>query len=112
MMYASAPAHFVPRFTYKNKFDQPRYADGSAKVMPYGLRVAEEILLRNYKADDAVVCCPDDLDTFVGLTTRSAPPFRAAFTRTFLGRRPARSTPLNRSESTFTPHSFVTSRRS
>ena len=28
MMYASAPARFVPRFTYKRKFEQPRYADG------------------------------------------------------------------------------------
>ncbi len=69
MMYASAPAQFVPRFTYKNKFDQPRYADGSAKVMPYGLRVTEEILLRHYKADDVIVCYPDDLDTFVGPKT-------------------------------------------
>lgn len=69
MMYASAPAQFVPRWFYKGKFEQPRYADGSAKVMPYGVRVAEEILLRNYPADDVVVCYPDDLDQFVGPRT-------------------------------------------
>ena len=69
MMYASAPARFVPRFTYKRKFEQPRYADGSAQVMPYGVRVAEEVLLRHYKADDVVVCYPDDLDAFVGPRT-------------------------------------------
>ncbi len=69
MMYASAPAQFVPRWFYKGKFEQPRYADGSAKVMPYGVRVAEEILLRDYPADDVVVCYPDDLDQFVGPRT-------------------------------------------
>ncbi len=69
MMYASAPAQFVPRFFYKSKFDQPRYHDGSAKVMPYGVRVAEEVLRRNYPEDDVVVCYPDDLDTFVGRRT-------------------------------------------
>ena len=34
MMYASVPAQFVPRFFYKRKCNQPRYEDGSAKVMP------------------------------------------------------------------------------
>ena len=69
MMYASAPAQFVPRFFYKSKFDQPRYEDGSAKVMPYGVRVVEEVLRRNYPDDDVVVCYPDDLDIFVGRRT-------------------------------------------
>lgn len=69
MMYASAPAQFVPRFLYKHRFDQPRYADGSAKVMPYGVRVAEEVLRRHYPEDDVVVCYPDDLDEFVGSRT-------------------------------------------
>ena len=69
MMYASAPAQFVPRFVYKRRFDQPRYPDGSAKVMPYGVRVAEEVLRRNYPDDDVVVCYPDDLDIFVGRRT-------------------------------------------
>ena len=69
MMYASAPAQYVPRFFYKSKFDQPRYEDGSAKVMPYGVRVAEEVLRRHYADDDVVVCYPDDLDTFVGRRT-------------------------------------------
>lgn len=69
MMYASAPAQFVPRFLYRRKFEQPRYADGSAKVMPYGVRVAEEVLRRHYDDHDVVVCYPDDLDTFVGPRT-------------------------------------------
>lgn len=69
MIYASAPAQFVPRFLYKGKFEQPRYADGSAKVMPYGVRVAEEVLRRNYPDDDVVVCYPDDLERFVGRRT-------------------------------------------
>ena len=69
MMYASAPAQYVPRFFYKSKFDRPRYEDGSAKVMPYGVRVAEEVLRRHYPDDDVVVCYPDDLDSFVGRRT-------------------------------------------
>ena len=69
LMYASAPAQFVPRFFYKSKFDQPRNEDGSAKVMTYGVRVAEEVLRRAYTDDDLVVCCPDDLDAFVGRRT-------------------------------------------
>ena len=69
MMYASAPAQFVPRFFYKNKFEQPRNADGSAKVMTYGVRVAEEVLRRAYPDDDVVVCYPDDLGAFVGRRT-------------------------------------------
>ncbi len=36
MMYASVPAQFLPRFFHKNKFEQPRNAEGSAKVMTYG----------------------------------------------------------------------------
>ena len=66
MMYASAPAQLVPRFLYRNKFEQPRYEDGSAKVMTYGVRVAEEVLRRQYADEDVVVCYPDDLGTFVG----------------------------------------------
>ncbi|MDA1315939.1 MAG: radical SAM protein [Acidobacteria bacterium] len=69
MVYASAPARYVPRFLYKNKFEQPKYPDGTAMVMPYGVRVIEAILLRHYPADDVAVCHPDDLDHFVGPNT-------------------------------------------
>ena len=69
MVYASVPARYAPRFTYKNKFDQPRYPDGTAKVIPYGVRVVEEILRNHYPADDVAVCYPDDLDRFVGPKT-------------------------------------------
>ena len=69
MVYASAPARYVPRFLYKNKFEQPRYPDGSAMVIPYGIRVMEAILLKHYPAKDVVVCYPDDLDHFVGPRT-------------------------------------------
>ena len=69
MVYASVPARFAPRWTYRDKFDQPRYPDGTAKVMPYGVRVVEEVLLQNYPAEDVAVCYPDDLDQFVGPRT-------------------------------------------
>ncbi len=69
MVYASVPARYAPRFMYRDKFDQPKYPDGSAKVIPYGVRVVEEILLNHYSPDDVVVCYPDDLDRFVGPKT-------------------------------------------
>ena len=69
MVYASAPARFVPRALYKKKFEQPKYPDGTAKVIPYGVRVVEAILLQHYPADDVAVCHPDDLDRFVGPKT-------------------------------------------
>ena len=55
--------------SYKSKFEQPRYEDGSAGVMPYGIRVAEEVLRRQYPDDDVAICYPDDLDTVVGRRT-------------------------------------------
>ena len=69
MIYASAPARYVPRFMYKKKFEQPKYPDGTAIVIPYGVRVIEAILLEHYPADDVAVCHPDDLEHFVGPRT-------------------------------------------
>ena len=69
MVYASAPARYMPRFMYKNKFEQPKYPDGTAMVMPYGVRVIEAILLKHYLPDDVAVCHPDDLVHFVGPRT-------------------------------------------
>ena len=69
MIYASAPARYVPRFMYKKKFEQPKYPDGTAMVIPYGVRIVEAILLKHYPADDVAVCHPDDLEHFVGPRT-------------------------------------------
>src|SRR5690606_25262844 len=44
-------------------------SDGSARVMPYGVRVTEEILRREYGDDNVVACYPDDLSRFVGPNT-------------------------------------------
>lgn len=71
MMYASVPARFAPRKWYSKGFDNPKYADGTAKVMPYGVRVIEEVLLREYGPEDVAVCYPDDLEHFVGPNTRA-----------------------------------------
>lgn len=69
MVYASVPAQFAPRFMYRKNLEQPRHPDGTGVVLPYGLRVTEAILLRNYPAEDVVACHPDDLDRFVGPRT-------------------------------------------
>jgi len=71
MIYASAPARYVPRFTYKKGFAHERYPDGTAKVMTYGVRVIEEILRRHFGEDSVAVCYPDDLGNFVGANTRA-----------------------------------------
>lgn len=47
-----------------------RYADGSARYMPAGVRLVETSLLREYRRDDVVACFPEDLHKFVGPRTR------------------------------------------
>ncbi|MCB1020411.1 MAG: B12-binding domain-containing radical SAM protein, partial [Acidobacteria bacterium] len=69
MVYASAPARYVPRAFYKKNLAKEWYPDGSAKVMPYGVRVTEEILGREFGPENVVACYPDDLDKFVGPDT-------------------------------------------
>jgi radical SAM superfamily enzyme YgiQ (UPF0313 family) len=69
MIYASVPAQFVPRFLYKRKLRQEVNPDGTAVAMPYGLRVAEQILLDHYPPEDVAVCHPDQLGRFVGPRT-------------------------------------------
>src|SRR5262245_17880079 len=44
--------------------------DGSAVYMPAGVRLVEAALLREYKPEDIACCYPDDLDKFIGPTTR------------------------------------------
>jgi radical SAM superfamily enzyme YgiQ (UPF0313 family) len=44
--------------------------DGSAKYVPNGLRVVEALLCRRCPPEDIAVCCPDELDRFVGDETR------------------------------------------
>lgn len=71
MVYASVPAQFAPRFLYRKNLRQPAAPDGSALVMPYGVRVVEALLGRYYPAEDVVACHPDQLDRFVGPRTRA-----------------------------------------
>ncbi|HSC27177.1 MAG TPA: radical SAM protein [Vicinamibacterales bacterium] len=45
-------------------------ADGSARMMPAGVRVLEASLLRFHSPDDIVCCYPADLEKFIGPATR------------------------------------------
>jgi radical SAM superfamily enzyme YgiQ (UPF0313 family) len=47
-----------------------RNEDGSARLMPAGVRVLEASLLRHFPAEHIVACYPDDLAMFVGPRTR------------------------------------------
>ncbi|CAN5210668.1 radical SAM protein [soil metagenome] len=44
--------------------------DGQAVAVPNGLRVVESILLEEFSPEDIAVCCPDQLDLFVGEDTK------------------------------------------
>jgi radical SAM superfamily enzyme YgiQ (UPF0313 family) len=48
-----------------------RFADGSAVRAPAGLRVLEQVLVREFGRDHVIVCYPDDLPQFVGTNTRA-----------------------------------------
>ena len=71
MVYASVPAQLVPRFVYEKHLNQQSHADGTAVVMPYGVRIVEAILLEEYPPEDVAVCHPDNLHLFVGRRTRA-----------------------------------------
>src|SRR6185436_10104913 len=70
MVYASVPAKFAPRFLYKKSLNSESYADGTARVMPLGLRIVEDILREHYPPEDVVLCHPENLEKFVGPRTR------------------------------------------
>src|SRR5437867_3740953 len=71
MVYASVPARFAPRFLYKKHLNAESNPDGTAKVMPLGLRIVEDILKEHYPPEDVAVCHPDNLHLFVGPRTRA-----------------------------------------
>lgn len=48
----------------------PRTDAGTAATAPAGLRVLEAVLMREFGADDVVVCYPDQLRDFIGPATR------------------------------------------
>jgi radical SAM superfamily enzyme YgiQ (UPF0313 family) len=71
MVYASVPARYAPRFLYKKYLNPESYPDGTAKVMPLGVRIVEAILKEHYPAEDVAVCHPGNLGQFVGPKTRA-----------------------------------------
>ncbi len=71
MVYASVPARFAPRVFYRKNFQQELNQDGTARIMPYGLRIVEALLLEHYPPEDVAVCYPDQLARFVGPRTRA-----------------------------------------
>jgi radical SAM superfamily enzyme YgiQ (UPF0313 family) len=71
MVYASVPARYAPRALYRKYLNPESYPDGTAKVMPLGLRIVEDILKENFPPEDVAVCHPGNLDQFVGPRTRA-----------------------------------------
>jgi radical SAM superfamily enzyme YgiQ (UPF0313 family) len=48
-----------------------RFSDGSAMKAPAGLRVLEQVLVREFGRQHVVVCYPADLERFIGSETRA-----------------------------------------
>ncbi len=55
---------------YPNWRKVEHFPDGSAHTAPAGLRVLEEVMIREFGEENVVVCYPDDLDQFIGPDTR------------------------------------------
>jgi hypothetical protein len=73
MALASLPGwmEWVLNSKYPNWRNVERNADGSARYMPAGTRLIEASLHREFRAEDIVVCYPDDVDCFIGPRTRA-----------------------------------------
>ncbi len=71
MVYASVPARFAPRFLYKKYLNPESYDDGTARVMPLGVRIVEDALKEHYPPEEVAVCHPGNLGRFVGPRTRA-----------------------------------------
>jgi radical SAM superfamily enzyme YgiQ (UPF0313 family) len=72
MSLASIPGwmEWVIDKKYPQWRDVPVHEDGSAGTAPCGLRVVEEVLVKEFGRENVVVCYPDDLDKFLGPDTR------------------------------------------
>jgi radical SAM superfamily enzyme YgiQ (UPF0313 family) len=70
MLLATLPAKYAryigPDWSVKNELAP----DGQAKYVPQGLRIVESILLKRFPPEAIAVCYPDELDLFIGESTR------------------------------------------
>ena len=72
MAMASMPIWFewVLNKKYPEWKNVKRFPDGTALIAPAGLRVVEEVMLKEFGEDSIAVCYPEDLDKFIGPETR------------------------------------------
>jgi len=70
MLSATIPQKYSKTFFNEEAFNNESWPDGRAKYVPNGLRMVETLLLREYSADDVVVCYVDQLKRFVGPETK------------------------------------------
>ncbi len=73
MALASLPKRMeaVINQKYPHWRDVERNPDGSARVMPAGVRLVEASLLREFPRESIVCCYPEDLPRFIGPRTRA-----------------------------------------
>lgn len=70
MLLATLPARYATLMNTDWATQTETWPDGQAKYVPNGLRVVESLLLEKFKAEDVVVCYPDQLHLFVGPETK------------------------------------------
>jgi radical SAM superfamily enzyme YgiQ (UPF0313 family) len=72
MALASLPMWLLPLINkkYPSWRNVEHNSDGSARLMPAGVRLLEKSLLREFSDRDVVACYPDDLPKFIGPKTR------------------------------------------
>jgi radical SAM superfamily enzyme YgiQ (UPF0313 family) len=72
MAMASLPAwlEWILDSKYPRWREIERNPDGSASLMPAGVRLLEASLLRAYGDEDIIACYPEDLDKYIGPKTR------------------------------------------
>lgn len=70
MLLATLPASYARLLGVDWSTQVEVARDGQATYVPHGLRVVEALLLQRFSAEDIAVCYPDQLDRFVGESTR------------------------------------------
>lgn len=72
MALASMPTwmEFVLNSRYPKWRNVELNPDGSARYMPAGVRLVQQSLGREFRAEDIIACYPDDLEKFIGPNTR------------------------------------------
>jgi len=66
MLLATLPARYACYLGSDWPIQNEIHADGLATYIPHGLRIIESVLLERFFPGGIAVCCPDQIDQFIG----------------------------------------------